>query len=151
MKKNIFNEKVAIDTNVLVYMLNPDSLYYKNSMEIFQKAKQFNAKIYLADKTLYEFYAVMQNLIQKKKMKSTESALDSFKRLLNSRSVSIITSSTKTVLVVQELLENISSKTSKYIHDVVLAAILIENDIDFLFTQNTKDFEDFQQFQTLPL
>ncbi|MEI6728410.1 MAG: type II toxin-antitoxin system VapC family toxin [bacterium] len=139
------NIRYCLDTNILVYAVNQESGFYGLANGVIDLVNDSAFSIFITDKTLYEYYAVVKNILPEK-------ALLSFNELLEIFDGKILRSTENTIKLVQNLLlESKTNSKGKYIHDLVLAAICIDNRIDCLITQNAKDFENIPmlKIQTL--
>jgi predicted nucleic acid-binding protein len=139
--------KYALDTNILIYAINENSQFFIPARQLIDLVRDQNYSIFVTDKTLYEFYAVISNLL-----KNSQSANDLLEKIVNLFNGKVIRSTQNTLNLVQNLIQTKNSNhKGKYIHDLVLAGICIDNSIDVLITQNTKDFENIPvlKLQTL--
>lgn len=126
--------KYALDTNILIYAINENSQFFETARLIIDSIQ--NYQIYVSDKTLYEFYAVISNLFKD----DLSIAYDLFDKMLNIFDGKIIRSKENTIGLVRDFIES-EAKSGKYVHDLVLAAICVDNQVDVLISQNVKDFE----------
>lgn len=135
------NHKYALDTNILIYSLDRKSRYYQKSRHIISLVKTDYIQGFVTDKNFYEFYAVLSNLTKKKMLISEsefKNTIQIFRDIFKNK---IITAKPETLNLTLDLMNNLdSSKSGKYIHDVVSAAICISHSIDSFITYNTKDF-----------
>ncbi|MBD3238249.1 MAG: hypothetical protein GF332_01235 [Candidatus Moranbacteria bacterium] len=143
--KNLENKIVAIDANILIYASRKTSAYYKVSRELILKGLNNKIQLCIADKTLFEYYAVISNILFKNK---PESAIKAYKFYLNQKNLIYLHSSLHTKDIVFELLKTKQAK-GKYIHDLVLGAIILENDVDIFITNNQKDFDFLKGVEVL--
>jgi len=138
MGKN--KKKVAFDTNILIFATNQKSPYFDYCNQLFREVDQGKYELYLADKTLYEFFAVLSNVFFKEKREGVKEVFDFY---LNSTNYTLMHSTNQTAHIVSELLSDQETAKGGYIHDIVLAAMLLENGVDVLYTDNKKDFQPF--------
>jgi predicted nucleic acid-binding protein len=141
MKNTVPN--VAIDTNVLVYASIPESPQFENCNALLKQADSGKIDLFIADKTLYEFYAVISKTVLKDNLPK---AIEVFNFYLNLDNYTLIQAKSTTPRNVSNLIQQ-TQGFGKYVHDLVLATIMIDNDVHNLVTYNTKDFESIMGLQ----
>lgn len=129
--------KYALDTNILVYAINENSQFFEQARLILDSVQDY--QICVTDKTLYEFYAVISNLFKK----DLAVAVDLFAQIVDLFDQKVIRSKENTISLVQDFIK-IETKPGKYVHDLVLAAICVDNQVDVLISQNVKDFAELK-------
>lgn len=132
-----------IDTNILVYAYNIDSELHQKSLNILQDALDWKTKVFIADKNLYEFYAIITDSRRVEKPVPIQEANDVVNFLKNSN-IQIIFPTPKTIDILLPLLKNYKVKKQQ-IFDFILAAMIIENNIDTIITRNDKDFNKIKE------
>jgi predicted nucleic acid-binding protein len=130
-------EHVALDANILIFASDGTSPYFLFCDNLLKKAEKNKIKLYVTDKTLFEFYAVLSKYLFKN---DHEKAITSYEYYLQYPYLTILHSTPQTPFLVSELLKKREVK-GKYIHDIVLIALLLEHDIPCIYTNNVKDFE----------
>jgi predicted nucleic acid-binding protein len=134
--KNLENKKIAIDTNILIYASQKNSPFYEFSRKLILEGINQELNLFIADKTLFEYYAVISNVLYKNNLNLAKKAYQFY---LNCKNLNFLTNSLNTKNIVFELLKDKKAK-GKYIHDLVLASIILENNLDVLVTNNSADF-----------
>ena len=134
----------AIDTNILVYAHNSDSLLHE-SAKIFmetvmnQRDEKGNLGICIPAQVLIEFISV----ITSKKLKtplSISQATEIVQDYLDTEITILMQKETYLTNTI-ELLEKVTSR--KRIFDVAIAAILKDNQVSGIYTVDVDDFKDF--------
>ena len=129
--------KIALDTNILVYATDIESPFHHTCRQILVSGLAEDYQLFLVDKTIYELYAVLSNTIFKSQ---PERAIGTCDFYITHTKLNILNASPNTIRSVSGLVKR-SHKKGKYIHDLVLAAIILENDVNTLVTMNAPDFE----------
>jgi len=133
-------KKIAIDTNILLFATDKNHELNEFCYDLICRGVNKEFELYIADKTLYEYFAVLSNTFCENNLPQAKELFDYY---LYHSDISILTSSKETSTIVSRLLEKKDVK-GKYIHDIVIIAILLENDIDIICTDNVKDFIGFE-------
>jgi predicted nucleic acid-binding protein len=127
-------EKILIDTNILIYSIDKESLYHAKSYEIVN-SKQFDK--YLSSKNISEFLAVTTREIPY--FLSMEEVLESVDFFISN--FSILYPSNYSFEIFRKLLVKYKPKGNK-IHDLEIVSLAITNKIDEIKTFNEKDFKE---------
>ena len=125
------SKKILIDTNILVYGWDTSSPFYKKISYFLSTLNQF----YITDRTLLEFYRTYTGPI-KAKPKATLAIIDYY---LESKNCNILYSNSDDTLTTFQLAKEHSAKSGK-IFDLNILATAINNEIEILYTKNTKDY-----------
>jgi len=127
-----------IDTNIIVYAYNLDSDPHKEALNILQDALNNKMRVFIADKSLYEFYAIITDPKRVEKPVSAKEAVEAI-NFIKSSDIKIIMPTLNSMNILMELLEKYNIEKQK-IFDIVLAAMAIDNHIETILTRNDKDF-----------
>lgn len=136
-----------IDTNILVYAYNEDVDFHEEALRILENALNKNIDAAIADKNLFEFFAVITDKRRIENPVSTNEAIEIIDFLVNSN-IKIVYSSPFTFLKTLEL-------TNKYkirkqdIFDINLVALMIQNKIGIIITANDKHFKKIKEINVL--
>ena len=134
----------AIDTNILVYAHNEDSIYNDKASAFLEKTMndqddQGNLPVCIPTQVLIEFINVITRQNVEKPLSLSEAIevvqeyLETDIKIINQRETQI-----------QTFLDLLSSVTTrKKVFDVALAATLKDNSIRGLYTVNIDDFKEF--------
>jgi predicted nucleic acid-binding protein len=131
--------RVLIDTNIFVYSLDKDSIYYNRSRKIIND-KSLN--LFTTSKNISEFLSVITR--QPDKYLSIKEALEIIMNIQNF--VTILYPDTNSYKYFLELLQKYKP-TGLVIHDFEIASIGIANKMDFLATINNKDFSAIEEIE----
>jgi len=74
-----------IDTNILVYAYNTDSFFHDKAFEVLQNALDGSLNCAIADKNLYEFYAIITDQRRVEKPVSIKEAYNTINLILDSK------------------------------------------------------------------
>jgi predicted nucleic acid-binding protein len=127
-----------LDTNILIYAYNQDSELYEQAFSILNTALNKDTRAFIADKSLYEFFAIITDPKRVEKPVEVAEAIDVI-NFLRESNIKIIVTTHKTLEILTNLLKKYNLKKQK-IFDAVLAALAIENKIEAILTRNDKDF-----------
>ena len=134
---------LLIDTNVLIYAIDEDSLYFSQSQRIICHP---NVSLYTTSKNISEFLAVMT--------RGTENALSIYDALNAvgdfDNFLNILYPTKDTYRYLMRLLRKYNPVGLK-IHDFEIASIGIANGIDQIVTFNQKDFNQIEELYLYPL
>jgi len=150
MKIMVLNstKNYALDTNILIAMAQ-DNLEQNRILErLFGFFRQNKIKPFIPDKCLYEYFSVLSNL---NKLKQTDiDVYKNFDYFVDDINFIILRQTDYTHYLVRDLLHK-KGVSGKYIHDIVVIATLLENQIDCIITQNKKDFEGILGLEVMSL
>jgi len=136
-----------IDTNILIYAYNTDSELHEPALNLMQEAINGEMDAYIADKTLYEFYAIVTDNKRVENPVEPSEAIEVIEFIRNSK-IEVILPTIKTISILTQLLEKYNIRKQK-IFDAVLAAIGIENNIKIILTRNDKDFDFYEEIAAI--
>jgi len=136
-----------IDTNILIYAYNTDSELHEPALNLMQEAINGEMDAYIADKTLYEFYAIVTDNKRVENPVEPSEAIEVIEFIRNSK-IEVILPTIKTISILTQLLEKYNIRKQK-IFDAVLAAMGIENNIKIILTRNDKDFDFYEEIAAI--
>src|SRR3989339_182311 len=134
-----------LDTNIFVYALNKDSEFHTNCKKIINDALYGKIKAAVADKSLYEFFAIITDNRRIEKPIKPSQAISIIELIIESE-IEILYSSKNTIFRTLELANKYNVK-KQYIFDYVLAGIMLSNGITDIYTYNKKDFLKIKEIQ----
>lgn len=139
------NKSFLIDSNIIVYSIdNTCSFYYLANLII----KQCIAELYVSIQNIVETYRVITD---SRKVTNPLQPMEAWKIILQKTELlKIIYPNDKTIKIALDL------SVSKRIigldfYDCMLAAMIIENNIDGIITQNIDDFRNYYNFLVMDL
>jgi len=141
------DEFVLFDTNLLVYARDLDSPYYQRSKELQDLVNSGELKAAITPQNLLEFYSVTTNLIKNKNADSQKEAIDEIEKYLISPFELVVPSGSE-IGIVLRLIKDKKLRGRK-IFDVYLAATMLSNGIDTIYTANVKDFKMFSEIKAV--
>ncbi len=136
-----------IDTNVLVYAFNPSAPFHLPAREIVEKALNGDMDAAIADKNLYEFYAIVTDARRVQKPVSIEKAIELIELIQNSQ-IKLVYSARRTVTKALELAKAYQIFRQE-VFDLVLVAIMLENNIQTIVTANDKHFGKIKEIAVI--
>ena len=134
----------AIDTNILIYAHNTDSMFNEMASEFLERVmnkrdETGKLSVCIPAQVVTEFINVItrQNTTQSIDLKTAISIVQDYLKT----DVLIIHQKNSQISTLLNLLDK--TTTRKKVFDVALAATLKDNDVNGIYTVNTKDFKDF--------
>lgn len=119
-------DKVFVDTNILVYLVNEDSPFNKSVEKKFKElVEKYGHKIFISRQVLREYN------------------IEKWSRIFK-----VLNETEETTKVLLRLIETYKFK-GKRIHDANIIATMIVNSIKRLFTLNTNDFKNFKEVEVI--
>jgi len=133
---------ILIDSNILVFAINQDS-HKHEAAQIFLQTH--SAQLIVAHQNILESFRVLTH----PKFSTPMTAADALEALNNIISVAlVITPNAKTYAVWQELMQKYAVK-SDAIFDCYLAATALSAGVMTIATDNTKDFQKYEEIKIL--
>jgi len=142
--------EISLDTNILLYVIDVESEFYKRSRSLLEKLEEKNIGVVVTWQNLAEFYATVTDKKRHARPLTCEQAIKEIRNIVNSESVRLILPNSKTGNVWLELLVKTGIKGQK-IHDLSLAATLLSNGVKTLVTENISDFKGVNDLKVLTL
>ena len=131
---------LLIDTNVLVYAFDQDSVYYHSAVSIFLNP---NHNLFITSKNISEFFAVTS-----KSKVSFKSSLNFYEELkINS---TILFPTEKSLSIFEKLIQQYQPKGNQ-VFDIEIVSIMLDNGINHIATFNQKDFINISEIQIFKL
>ena len=140
-------EVPLIDTNVLVFAHDEKSPKNAVAKDLLEKALNGDIKAVVAQQNLLEFVSVITNPKKVSETASLEEALRELDKYLSSE-LFVISPNERTILVTKALLR-LQSLTGRRVFDVYLAATMISNGLNTIYTDNEKDFTIFKEIKVI--
>ena len=132
-------DKVFLDTNILIYLVNEDSPFHDNVLNKFKEIASRN-ELWISRQILREYAVVVTRPGTVEKPLSPEIIASDIENLKDTFHVADETEETTRILI--ELIKSYKI-TGKNIHDANIFATMTANSIRNLFTLNTGDFQKF--------
>jgi len=139
--KHILRGNWGVDSNIIIYALDRKSSFFKKAEKFFQEAKEVN--FYITQQNIVEIEKVFVSFYKIKK----EVVISSLEAFLSAFNFSIISPLPTTISYYHKLIFSYSQKDAFF--DFYLAATYLDNQINNLFTVNTKDFLIIKELQVV--
>lgn len=136
-----------IDTNILVYAYNEDVEFHEEALRILENALNKNINAAIADKSLFEFFAIITDKKRVENPITIDEAIEIIDFLVDSN-IKIIYSSPFSFLKTLELTKKYQVKKQD-IFDINLVALMIQNKIDTIITADDKHFKNIKEISVL--
>ena len=134
---------LLIDTNVLVYAHDAASGNNKRASEILKSVLRGKLEACTSYQNLIELYAVLTNPQKLRRPYNAREAAELCELYIKSKNLIKLLPSAGAYLDSIKLAGKIR-KTSAKIFDCLLAITARENGVETIYTENTKDFEQFE-------
>lgn len=134
-----------IDTNILVYAYNEDSNFHEKALKLLENALNKNIYAVIADKNLFEFFAVITDSRRVENPITIDEAIEIINFLVDSN-IKIIYSSSFVFLKTIELVRRYKIKRQE-IFDINLVSLMIQNKIDTIITANDRHFKKIKEIK----
>lgn len=132
------SDLALIDTNIFIYAEGNLPAFTEKAKDLLVKATRENNCV-VAIQNLVELYAVLTNKKSTTPVYSSEQARQRISRMISAGSFRIILPKPETAERVFELLEKFPARGAE-IHDLHLAATMMGNGIETIYTADTKIF-----------
>ena len=140
-------DKIFIDTNILVYMANEDSPFYSKVRKIFETIAG-DYELWISRQILREYTVIMTRPESLEKPITPEEVISDLEKFEN---IFYIADENKKVTEnLKKLIRNYKL-IGKRIHDANIVATMEANSISVLFTLNLDDFKNFKGISLLDL
>ncbi len=133
------NEKVLIDTNILIYSLDKNSKYYAFANDIINS---YSGSAYITSKNISEFIAVLsknKNIDYKYIKKKVKDLTFNFE---------ILFPGTNSFKIFNDLIEKYEPK-GNLIYDIEVVSVMLASNIKSIATVNVKDFENIKEVEIM--
>lgn len=139
-------EPGIVDANVLVYALDADTPQHLASRSLLDAGRTGATTLYVTSQIFCEFYSIVTNPRRVTKPRSAADAISAIGGLLSFLHVLPIPAR-----AVEEWLELLRRRpvTGGEVFDLQLAATMIANGVQRIYTFNTADFEAFKELVVL--
>lgn len=117
-------------------------------MEILEKLSNIDCSLFISSQILREFFAIATNAKIFQRPLNTQEAIIKLQEFQDNFIVVYDTESSLNVL--KKLVAEYKVERQK-IHDTNIVATVVANNLDGLFTFNTKDFQIFQEIKLLDI
>ncbi len=138
---------LLLDTNILIYAHDELSPKNKSAKDLVEKALNGEIEASISHQNLLEFAAAITQPKKVSWVLSIDKALEDMDQYLASN-IKIIVPNQGTILIAKDFLKSLKLKGRK-VFDVYLAATMLSNGINVIYTDNDKDFEIFKEIRAI--
>ncbi len=131
---------LVLDTNILIYALDKDSIFHSKSKEILENAT-FNR--FITTKSITEYFAVCSKLDYE-----LEKVIAFYDEI--ERNISFLFPSKESLFIFTELIKKYKPRGNR-IFDIEIVSVMLANDVKNLATFNIDDFKNITEINLLPL
>lgn len=137
------NKKSAgfVDSNIIIYSLNKTSSFHIRASKLLQQL--LDSSFYLTPQVILETYNVITDAKKAVEPLTSKQANTALYSILNHPACNLIVPTEKTLAICIDLATQYNLLGQQKIYDCYLAATILENHIEFLYTANTEDFAIF--------
>ncbi len=140
-------DEIFLDTNILVYLCNEESRFHEKVVAIFKHIVE-KYDIWISRQVLREYAVVMSRQEFYGKTLTSQEIVEDIEKWEKSFNVidetKEITDNLKNLLVKYDI-------KGKKIHDANIVASIVNFSIPLIFTFNIKDFQEFEEIQTMKI
>lgn len=139
--------RCLIDTNILLYAFKKDDRRHPRSLSILEQAQSGDIQAVVSVQNLAELYP---NLTGPKSVPPDppQIAVEKIRRLLAAPFIEVVNITQTTIILALEFCQRYRIKKQNYF-DAQLVAIMIENEIPTIITENKKDFQIFKDISAI--
>lgn len=134
-----------VDTNILLYAVNPDFNEHPAAFAAIEKARDGSELWFLTWGVIYEFLRVSTHRAVFSKPLSLAAAWDWINRLRESQSCQVLAETERHTEIMGELLSRHARMSGNVVHDLHTAALMLEHGVQEIRTADA----DFHQFKFL--
>lgn len=138
----------VLDTNVLIYAHDQVSSYHQAAAALLHMANDPEAALCVTPQTLAEFFAVVTSPKRVRHPRSAEEAILAIEQILLCPGITLLPTPADLVARWIELVRRFPV-TRQHIFDLQLAATILGNGINRLYTFNPNDFQSIPDLEIL--
>jgi predicted nucleic acid-binding protein len=138
------SKKIFLDTNVLIYQTFEDFDREKHEIvcRVLEELSENNYKIYISSQILREFFSISTNNKFFEKPLEVEEALSKIEEFCNN--FEVVYDSDLSITKLKQIVSKYRIR-KKNVHDANIVAAMMANQIDEIFTLNTRDFSQYEE------
>ena len=137
------NQKIFIDTNILVFANVLTLPFHEKAKKKLVEMEENNYELFISNQVIREYLSVLSRPDANGKRLADELLINDAKRLR--REYSVLFETDQTLNNLQMLLLHCPTG-GKQIHDANIVATMIDNNLKILLTHNVDDFKRFNKF-----
>ena len=143
------SNRALLDTNILVYADQKQHEYHQASKTLRDQGLRGEISVCISPQVLSEFFATVTNRKQVTDPLSSEEAMDEIKKYDRARRIRKIYPGKEVFKHVRALFVQRSTIKGQHFFDLLLAATMLENGINRIYTYNTADFAPYTEIEVL--
>jgi len=136
-----------LDTNILIYALDEESIFYEKAKEIRDKAEMGEIEACVCPQVLYEFFAVVTDAQRTRKPLIPKLAIKEIENYVRSKSIKKIYPNDTTIKKVTALVKKYKTRRQE-IFDIKLVATMLDNHIRNIYTSDP-DFKKYSELRVI--
>jgi len=137
-------DSTLVDTNVLIYALDPNSPYHADSRSLVERARRHDAGLCVTPQILAEFYSVVTDRRRVPHARQPAETLDAIELFLSLPGMTLLPTPVDIVARWMELARR-HPVAGPSIFDLQLVAVMLAYDLRTVYTYNRADFEAFTE------
>lgn len=142
------DEPVLLDTNILVYALDPAAPHHRACRDVLLTARSPGAGLCVVPQILSEFYAIETSPKRTHQPHEPHEAIDAIERILEYPGIKLLSVPDSLVKRWLSLLRRHAVKGQR-VFDLQLIATMLANGVHRIYTFDSKDFAVFDEITVL--
>lgn len=134
--------KILLDTNILVHAYNRDSPHNKTATKLLTQAIESENEAYIALQSIHEFYSVITSPKRVEKPLTPRRAKELAETILRTPKIQKLAQTQETTTEALTLADKHNIKGAEFF-DTLLTATATINGINVIYTENDKDFKNY--------
>jgi predicted nucleic acid-binding protein len=139
---------IFLDSNILVYASNTDCDFYNKASEVVDKTLSGEIRGCISFQVLNEFYAVITDRTKVENPLNAETAVETIQTYIESDDISKLQFDARSFDILCDLAKSHQVITQK-IYDLRIVATMIANDVQDIYTGNSRDFIRFDDINVI--
>lgn len=139
---------LIFDTNVLAYAHDPASKNHDRAMKLVESALKGKLEACVSCQNIAELYSVLTRPLKLSKPYEPSAAVELCELYIRSKNIPKIVPTEQTYSEALGLAGRVGATSTK-IFDCLLVATALENGVDTIYTENTKDFEPLKSIKAV--
>ena len=141
-------EAALLDTNVLIYALDPKSPFHAESRALLESARLSDAALCVTPQIIGEFYSVVTDRRRVPQPRTSSEALDAIEQILALPGIALLPTPVDSVERWTKLARQ-HPLTGPAIYDLQLVATLQAYEVQTVYTYNRTDFDRYAEMRSL--
>lgn len=143
------DKSVIIDTNILVYLSDEESIFHNSVLNKFRELCENNYQIFITSQIKRELQVTLTKINNKLiEPKPLSTIINEINSVLNF--IPILYESQNSLDILDNLILSYNIINQR-IHDANIVSVAIDNQIEYIFTNNNKDFKVYKEIKIIGL